>query len=153
MKKKAKNKEENKEVLIEWYGQIIPVVQKKSLEKEELKAKKQISYEIINKKEENFKEKQENNENIQEKNEAIQDACKENNDKNKENLNDFENFLEKKDCDVQENKEICGEKPREKWNKTNSNKIVEDLYKNSDDYIEQMINELQELVRFLHFSL
>jgi len=141
MKKKAKQKEESKEIVIEWYGQINPVVPaenkknpiinkepileiqkplKQSLE--EIKPKKSFSYEIIDRRDIAF---QFNN----------QDILDSKNDENEK----FEDLFEDKK-----------EKPREKWSK--SNEEMKNLEKNekmdykSDDYIEQMINELQEIV-------
>lgn len=144
MKKKAKQKEEGKEVMIEWYGQIIPVESKKkpvlSNENEppkfpaekpksdqplaEIRPKKSISYEIMNKREE-------------------------------EHTSEAENGIAKNartEEDAQKVNEEPQQKPREKWNKVCLEpKEPEPLissgdHQSNDDYIEQMINELQEIV-------
>ena len=159
MKKKSKQKEETKEITIEWYGQIIPVENRKKPIKnneiieeptkpspfEELKkpleTKKAISYEIIDRKENWPSGNNETEIKIEE------------NEKNEENNKINEDNI------IEEKQEIV--KPREKWNKSNEEiknfeKIDQKMqkkesseYKNDDDYIEQMINELQEIVFFL----
>ncbi len=146
MKKKAKQKEETKEVVIEWYGQIIPVDKKKvPVKKEEIqkelglkKAKSaENAVEILKENLENI----ENNENTPK------------NDEKNENKPNNEENKKKPKFD-----EILVEKPREKWTKSNEevkyNEKTDETLLGDDDYIEQMINELQDLVKkTLYFSI
>lgn len=204
MKKKSKQKEESKEVLIEWYGQIIPVnhkkepIKKESINKQpinkdlinkeiinnepisnepindepinnepinnepinkeiiqkELKTRKSISYDIIRKNSsENSdvssheNEKKEENEdfygNHQEKFEILKKKNLIKSDENNKN-EIFEKNINSEENRIKPAEET--EKKHEKWHKSNEELTS---YGKEDDYIEQMINELQDLVDFL----
>ena len=145
MKRKAKQKEEVKDdVVIEWYGQMIP-------------AEKQKTDKNSNK-HENFDKNRENFDKIEENIGILHKNNSENIEKNEENIKKTLVLHKPLSNDTLENIQNLLEKPREKWFKSPSveeskEKEFLEVYDKESEYIEQMINELQDLVKFLKKSI